>query len=413
MKNIATTLSLGLLVNTAYAQSAPAPTVKYSAAIDIAPVTEQIPTVQPGQTMQYIVDPKTEPVVPVHNYQAQVWLTPYATLANTADDTLVQYIPVQLTGPNPVLTVEGEHQRTMVAPTTPGLYALYTEFKADEHVADTRSYHRFIVKAPEAPVEIPFVPDRSEVEAWLAAGIEFTEGGITEPRWNDTFVPDQQIIQYEAGKSSGAHFAVLGTEGYVGGVRVETDPCKPVDPCVAPLREELYVVGATLDGKIIHTSLVDTSVTPIQPGQELVARYDGENLNMRTHLIEGVSASDEARITSLEQRLAGHTVLPNMGNVFAVEAILYGTVGIDANHDGRITQDEQHCEPIAWKTQYVQTVPKGHEGAAFIGGLVLGAVGGYLIPYGSPEDSHEGRPVFPTIPEQGKYQSGTQGNTVQ
>lgn len=150
MKNIAATtaMSLGLLVNTAYAQSTP--TVKYSAAIDIAPTTEQVPTVQPGQTMMYIVDPKTEPVVPVHNYEIQVWLTPYATLQDSADDVLVQYIPVQLTGPNPNLTAEGEHQRTMTAPTAPGRYALCTEAQFDSNVTEYRLCHAFTVAAPAA-----------------------------------------------------------------------------------------------------------------------------------------------------------------------------------------------------------------------------------------------------------------------
>jgi hypothetical protein len=164
---------------------------------------------------------------------------------------------------------------------------------------------------------------------------------------------------------------------------------------------------------VIVPSITDTSVTPIQPGQELVVQYNGENLNMRTHLVEGEQTRISGDLTTITRRIAGRTTIPNIGGMFAVEAVLWGIVGTDRNHDGQITSDEQDCVPIAWKTQYVQIVPKGHEGAAFLGGVVVGLAGGYLLSaYGGPESSGDRPLSFPEFPL-GTYTSGRQGNTVE
>jgi hypothetical protein len=303
----------------------------------------------------------------------------------------------------------------MTAPTAEGKYALCTEAQFDGHIQESRLCHAFTVAAPvaaPAPVApvIPFVPEKSEVDAWLEAKIEFTDGGVFNPRYNSTFVPEQQKLVYE----DRAHFAVLGTPGYVNSIRVETDPCKPAEPCVAPLREELYIAGATLEGKVVHASGTDTTVTKIQPRQELVAQYDGEDRNMRTHLVYQEQARNRGTdLSYVPRRIAGHSIINNEGNLFAVEAVLWGIVGTDRNHDGQITSDEQDCVPIAWKTQYVQIVPKGHEGAAFLGGVVVGLAGGYLLSaYGGPESSGDRPLSFPEFPL-GTYTSGRQGNTVE
>jgi len=51
---------------------------------------------------------------------------------------------------------------------------------------------------------------------------------------------------------------------------------------------------------------------------------------------------------------------------------------------GVISPGEQECRPIARDVTYVEFVPRGHEAEAFLAGLGLGLIGGYLIPNPTP-----------------------------
>ncbi|MBI5002996.1 hypothetical protein HZC31_06425 [Candidatus Woesearchaeota archaeon] len=348
-----------------------------------------------GYTVQYVVSPATE-----------------ASQMDPRDDLMIKQYRAAFQKPKPLNGVEIDYRMEekdfdlLASLPGDGKYILYTRGTVSVPVAGTDctqtlkipgfsegpSYDVFTVVGTKGT---PFVYPSAEIEAWTNSDLEFTEGGMFHPKWKQTHVV-KGIIQYEAGKHVGADFAVLGTDGF--GTNKKDDPCAPRDPCAPTdpcttnckpvLYEELFIVGANTVQEGRRTIVVpdETSMNrvKIQPGQHLVARYDAENYNIRTHEVDAVTTRRTDGTIALAERNIDGIIVPAHGMVFGIERVLYGMYAVDRDHDGVISPGEQECRPIAKDVTVVEFVPRGYEAEAFLAGLGLGLIGGYLIPNPTP-----------------------------
>jgi hypothetical protein len=322
-KLAATTMGLGLLVSTAQAQTAP---TRYSAPIDIAPYTEQVPTVAPGQTIVYKINPTSVPVVSVTQYDVQVWLTPYATLQNSADDILVQDIPVTLSGPNPTLAAEWEHVRTMTAPTAEGKYALCTEAQFDGHIQESRLCHAFTVAAPvaaPAPVDLLTTLIGAQIgqpwdiligryrptTQWTRPNRELPEG---------LFYDDKRELMIDTlNLSHNFEFMIREEACSTCGTRTAPTPSVSTSPSVEE-RVAYFAVNAALTHQRPHDKDIQIcgmpgSVVELVVGQSYEAKLHAYDVNGPLRV--GVTATTERVFTPYEAPVPGvAAALPVMGD---------------------------------------------------------------------------------------------------
>ena len=263
----------------------------------------------------------------------------------------------------------------------------------------------------------------ARVSAWMNSGLEFTEGGNSHPRWNHTFVPDKQMVQYKAGPHWGRKWTILGTPEFDQETGTMADPCIATIPCTPGVFEKHYLVGVDTETKrnrlVVQAPADATTVQELHPGEIVASRYDGEKLNLGTYLVDAPLATARNGTMSLDQKTiqiagAAPLKLPKIEGVTGVESALYGYASLgDKDHNGKITEDELACTPIARKFTPLQFVPEGEEAKyfalGFISGLAVGLPVGYVIPH-PPVPIGPGPEPVPTIGSGGFGQSG---NVVQ
>ncbi|MFA6888223.1 MAG: hypothetical protein WC254_01885, partial [Candidatus Woesearchaeota archaeon] len=141
---------------------------------------------------------------PVSGYNVQLFASPAETITNISDDRTLRngHFNVTYTPARTVSGIELDYGTLVdLVDTTgrslePGKWIVYTQGTVGgiNLRKDRISYDVLTIKAnapqPEEPEQdIPFVYEPGKIEAWLKAGITFTEGGWINPRWNSTFVP--------------------------------------------------------------------------------------------------------------------------------------------------------------------------------------------------------------------------------
>ena len=349
-----------------------------------------------GYTVQYMVSPADE-----------------ASQRDARDDIPIKQFRAVFPTPKPLNGVEIDYRMEekdfdlLAGLPSDGKYILYTRGTVSVPVVGTDctqtlnipgfsegpSYDVFTVVGTEGT---PLVYDDARVQEWLNNPLVFTKGGAIHPRKNH-LVYAEGIMQYEAGEKMGSHFAVMGT---MGDPCDEPKPCKekkkdPCDEgviCEPVLFERHYLVGAETVQRGRRTIIVpsndSTNVEEIKAGQHLVARYVAEDYNMRTHEVDGATTRRDNGTLALDERVIDVTLngvttpvaVPMHGDMFPILSVLYGMTAEDKNHNGKIEATEWTCEPIATKVDYVEFVPRGHEAEAFLVGVGVGFIGGYLVP---------------------------------
>ncbi len=349
---------------------------------------------------------------PVLGYELYVRATPANTPNGPRDDiTLLRQqhtaTPVEYLGNSVELSVTDENNTILGKFNKDGEWKIYTE--GNMTVASASGPKTVALRSLHSgpsydTLEIigsqgTFVAyNDAQIGTWMNAGVEFTKGGINHPQWNHTFVPENEMVQYKAGKDWGRKWAVLGTPGFDEEKRTMNTPCGVPADCTPGYFEQHYLVGVDTETKgkrlIAEAPANETGFVPLPVGQIIASRYTGEKLNLGTYLVDAPVATGRDGTVSLEKKViqipgTAPLQLPEIEGVTGVMSVLYGYVSLgDTNHNGKIDDNELKCQPVAWRFTPVQFVPRGHEAEAYgLGvrtGLAIGIPVGYLIPHPVP-----------------------------